>query len=97
MSPDQAGNFFFPHEQVTQEWQQELHGKTAMLNLDILRLLRPALLGEIDMTYTHKYPYDWRTKKPTIFRATEQWFASVGTFRADALEAIDKVIVYIVI
>ena len=19
----------------------------------------------------HKYPYDWRTKKPTIFRATE--------------------------
>jgi isoleucyl-tRNA synthetase len=27
--------------------------------------------------YVHKYPYDWRTKKPTIFRATEQWFASV--------------------
>ena len=25
----------------------------------------------------HKYPYDWRTKKPTIFRAIEQWFASV--------------------
>ncbi len=22
--------------------------------------------------YTHKYPYDWRTKKPTIFRATDQ-------------------------
>ena len=41
--------------------------------------------------YPHKYPYDWRTKKPTIFRATEQWFASVGTFRDDALEAIDKV------
>ena len=44
--------------------------------------------------YPHKYPYDWRTKKPTIFRATEQWFASVGTFRADALEAIDKVLVH---
>jgi tRNA synthetases class I (I, L, M and V) len=41
--------------------------------------------------YPHKYPYDWRTKKPTIFRATEQWFASVGTFRSDALEAIEKV------
>ena len=27
--------------------------------------------------YKHKYPYDWRTKKPTIFRATKQWFASV--------------------
>ena len=22
--------------------------------------------------YQHKYPYDWRTKKPTIFRATDQ-------------------------
>ena len=22
--------------------------------------------------YEHKYPYDWRTKKPTIFRATSQ-------------------------
>jgi isoleucyl-tRNA synthetase len=41
--------------------------------------------------YVHKYPYDWRTKKPTIFRATEQWFASVDGFRQDALDAIDKV------
>lgn len=41
--------------------------------------------------YNHKYPYDWRTKKPTIFRATEQWFASVSTFRQDALDAIEKV------
>ncbi|RYG70296.1 isoleucine--tRNA ligase [archaeon] len=41
--------------------------------------------------YNHKYPYDWRTKKPTIFRATEQWFASVSTFRQEALQAIDGV------
>jgi len=41
--------------------------------------------------YVHKYPYDWRTKKPTIFRATEQWFASVEGFREAALEAISKV------
>ncbi|MDB9445833.1 isoleucine--tRNA ligase [Anabaena sp. CS-542/02] len=38
--------------------------------------------------YAHKYPYDWRTKKPTIFRATEQWFASVAGFREGALKAI---------
>ncbi|MBW4418051.1 MAG: isoleucine--tRNA ligase [Myxacorys californica WJT36-NPBG1] len=38
--------------------------------------------------YVHKYPYDWRTKKPTIFRATEQWFASVEGFRDEALSAI---------
>lgn len=41
--------------------------------------------------YSHKYPYDWRTKKPTIFRATDQWFASVEGFRDDVLEAIDTV------
>ena len=41
--------------------------------------------------YEHKYPYDWRTKKPTIFRATSQWFASIEGFRANALEAIRKV------
>ena len=41
--------------------------------------------------YAHKYPYDWRTKKPTIFRATEQWFASVEGFRDNALAAIQSV------
>jgi isoleucyl-tRNA synthetase len=41
--------------------------------------------------YGHKYPYDWRTKKPTIFRATDQWFASVEGFRDSAIKAIDRV------
>jgi isoleucyl-tRNA synthetase len=41
--------------------------------------------------YNHKYPYDWRTKKPTIFRATDQWFASVAEFRDAALKAVDTV------
>ncbi len=49
-----------------------------------------SLLKEIP--YEHRYPYDWRTKKPTIFRATEQWFASVKGFRKKALSAIDDVI-----
>jgi len=26
---------------------------------------------------THSYPHDWRSKTPTIFRATEQWFIAV--------------------
>lgn len=41
--------------------------------------------------YGHKYPYDWRTKEPTIFRATDQWFASVEGFRDMALDAVDSV------
>src|SRR5699024_4774132 len=31
--------------------------------------------------HTHSYPHDWRTKKPVIFRATPQWFASIDKFR----------------
>jgi isoleucyl-tRNA synthetase len=42
----------------------------------------------LEEAYPHKYPYDWRTKKPTIFRATEQWFASVKGFKEAALIAI---------
>ena len=45
--------------------------------------------------YGHKYPYDWRTKKPVIFRATAQWFASVEGFREDALKAVDTVSLYV--
>ncbi|MDV2996546.1 MAG: Isoleucine--tRNA ligase [Chroococcidiopsis sp. SAG 2025] len=41
--------------------------------------------------YVHKYPYDWRTKKPVILRATEQWFASVEGFRDAALQEIAHV------
>ncbi|RBW67355.1 isoleucine--tRNA ligase [Bacillus taeanensis] len=40
---------------------------------------------------THSYPHDWRTKKPIIFRATEQWFASIKDFRSELLEAIKEV------
>lgn len=40
---------------------------------------------------THSYPHDWRTKKPVIFRATAQWFASIDAFRDDLLEAVKGV------
>ncbi|MEB6035549.1 isoleucine--tRNA ligase [Staphylococcus pseudoxylosus] len=39
---------------------------------------------------THSYPHDWRTKKPVIFRATPQWFASIDKVRQDILDAIDE-------
>ena len=43
---------------------------------------------------THSYPFDWRTKKPIIWRAVPQWFASVSKFRQDILDEIDKVHFY---
>ena len=38
--------------------------------------------------FTHSYPHDWRTKKPVIYRATPQWFASVEMFRDELLAAV---------
>jgi isoleucyl-tRNA synthetase len=36
-----------------------------------------------DHTFMHSYPHDWRSKTPTIFRCTEQWFVGVDrAFRA---------------
>ncbi len=40
---------------------------------------------------THQYPVCWRCKEPILFRATEQWFASIDGFRDDSLKAIETV------
>ncbi len=67
--------------------------------LNVLKDANPAVVEAMreagalikEAPYQHKYPYDWRTKKPVIFRATEQWFASVAGFRDAALKAIKEV------
>jgi isoleucyl-tRNA synthetase len=67
--------------------------------LNVLKDANPAVIEALEQAgsllkqepYVHKYPYDWRTKKPTIYRATEQWFASVEGFRDEALKAIQEV------
>lgn len=48
-----------------------------------------ALLAREDIT--HSYPHDWRTKKPIIFRATVQWFASIDKIRDALLDQIHAV------
>ena len=41
----------------------------------------------------HSYPHCWRCHRPTIFRATEQWFIGMdrNDFRQQALQAIHQV------
>lgn len=53
------------------------------------RLTEVGALLKLDF-FTHSYPHDWRTKKPVIFRATPQWFASINKVRQDILNAIDE-------
>jgi len=50
---------------------------------------RGTLLREV--LVEHKFPYDWRTKKPVIFRASNQWFANLENVKEDAVAAINAV------
>jgi isoleucyl-tRNA synthetase len=50
----------------------------------------------------HSYPHDWRSKKPVIFRATEQWFIDVnkpfsegGSLRQRAMEFVNDQIDFV--
>ncbi|XP_044766597.1 isoleucine--tRNA ligase, mitochondrial isoform X2 [Coccinella septempunctata] len=39
---------------------------------------------------THSYPYDWRTKKPVIIKASQQWFLNTNAVKDKALEHVSK-------
>ncbi|MCX7780369.1 MAG: isoleucine--tRNA ligase [Negativicutes bacterium] len=60
-------------------------------NVPIIKELaaRTMLLGKGSIK--HQYAHCWRCKSPIIYRATEQWFASVEGFREQALQAIADV------
>ncbi|HEY9128249.1 MAG TPA: class I tRNA ligase family protein, partial [Sulfurovum sp.] len=69
-------------------------------NEPILEILGDALLKQ--SKFVHSYPHCWRTKKPLIYRATNQWFISIDdkaegakdTLRNTALNAIESVDFY---
>ncbi|MDM5357940.1 isoleucine--tRNA ligase [Peribacillus sp. ACCC06369] len=73
---EEAGEFAgLFYDQANKPITEKLTEAGALLNLTFI---------------THSYPHDWRTKKPTIFRATAQWFASIKDFRSGLLEAIEE-------
>ena len=69
-------------------------------NEPILALLGDNLLKV--SKFVHSYPHCWRTKKPLIYRATNQWFIAIDekpvsandTLRTSALKAIENVDFY---
>ncbi|KAJ2001105.1 isoleucine-tRNA ligase [Coemansia sp. RSA 2322] len=52
---------------------------------------RGALLARADVV--HSYPYDWRTNRPIIQRATPQWFADVKDLKDIACKSIKDVVI----
>jgi len=92
--PVDAAGRFFRAEGADGELPEEIIGKTVWdANPIVVAIIesRGALLGELKLQ--HSYPHCWRCHKPTIFRATEQWFIGMerNDLRARALEAIRTV------
>ncbi len=92
--PVDAHGRFYHAEGAAGRLPEEIIGKTIWeANPVVSGILRAAgaLLGEKKLD--HSYPHCWRCHKPTIFRATEQWFIGMDRngLRSKALEAIKKV------
>ncbi len=90
---DAAGRFFHAPG-ADGRLPEELIGKTVwQANPIVNSILRSAgaLLAEEEIE--HSYPTCWRCHKPTLFRATEQWFIGMerNGLRERALEAIRRV------
>ena len=60
-------------------------------NEEVIGRLQASGLLLQEHSHTHRYPYDWRTKKPVIIRSTKQWFASVKALKDEAKAALNQV------
>eukprot|EP00929_Paragymnodinium_shiwhaense_P118610 TRINITY_DN90523_c0_g1_i1.p1 TRINITY_DN90523_c0_g1~~TRINITY_DN90523_c0_g1_i1.p1 ORF type:complete len:1072 (-),score=311.55 TRINITY_DN90523_c0_g1_i1:209-3424(-) len=84
---DDAGNF------TAEVGVESLVGANVLkdANDKVIALLQESDHLLMESPYSHKYPYDWRSKKPVITRATPQWFCSIDGIREQTLSAMDKV------
>ncbi|EUC61073.1 isoleucine-tRNA ligase [Rhizoctonia solani AG-3 Rhs1AP] len=89
---DNEGKFT---DDVGSEWTR-LIGKEVLGdgNIEVIRILKEQGLLVKKETIRHRYPYDWKTKKPVIFRATSQWFTNLDKIKTKALEALKDVKFY---
>ena len=58
------------------------------VNVDIVERLNDRNLLLHHEAHSHRYPYDWRTKQPTIVRATTQWFVDLTHLKDAARESL---------
>jgi isoleucyl-tRNA synthetase len=58
---------------------EELRNQNALLHLE---------------DYAHRYPYDWRSKKPIILRATKQWFVNLEKIQQTAIASVNDVVMH---
>ena len=80
------------HGKMTKEAGERLEGLFYEdANSEVLKILKEnnCLLKEEEIV--HSYPHDWRTHKPVIFRATDQWFCSIDPIRDELINKIHEV------
>ncbi|KAG9087640.1 isoleucine-tRNA ligase [Ceratobasidium sp. 370] len=63
-------------------------------NIEVIRVLKEQGVLVKKETLRHRYPYDWRTKKPVVLRATSQWFTNLAAIKDAALDALKDVKFY---
>ncbi len=74
---EEAGRFAGMHyDKVNIKVTEILEDKGLLMNLDFI---------------DHKYPHCWRCKGDLVFRATDQWFASIDAIKEEAIEAVHSV------
>jgi isoleucyl-tRNA synthetase len=72
---------------------EELQGKSVLGEGNQLVIDKLTQMGHLihEKQIVHSYPYDWRTKKPVIQRATPQWFANLEGLSSKALDSLKNV------
>jgi isoleucyl-tRNA synthetase len=84
---------YFEGDEVTDAWKSLEGQHVHRANDAVLELLRKKGVLLHSHTISHEYPHSWRSHKPIIFRATEQWFMDVDAdnIREDCMRIIDEV------
>ncbi len=95
------------YDATVPEWLRGVDVWTA--NTKVVQHLRDSGHLFFEQKFSHSYPHDWRSKTPTIFRCTEQWFVGVDrglkverpggvretTLRHAAVDAIDHDVTFV--
>lgn len=82
---DDSGNFIVPGFEGT-----PINKALSCINVSMSERSLISYIGKVE----HKYPYCWRHKTPTVFRAKPQWFIPMDTLANKAIRALDDVEFY---
>ncbi|CAJ0950083.1 unnamed protein product, partial [Mesorhabditis belari] len=75
----------------TRNLGHDLEGKDVLTDgqKEAMKLLHRDIVHAVP--FEHSYPYDWRTKKPVLIRATAQWFINTSIIGHTAVDLLKDV------